>query len=135
MQTEETRTLIQTYYDTLEKSDPEKLAALFTEDVEWHPPESAPIEPLKGREAVSKVLAGELIRSIFDTKTFRVDVHRILADGSTGIVQQHLSAKTLQGVQYENEYCWIYHCRDGQIAKIEEYNDTHKAARIMGWED
>ena len=35
--------------------------------------------------------------------------------------------------QYDNEYCWVYQCRDGKIAKIEEYADTLKAARIFKW--
>ncbi len=135
MTTEETRALIQTYCDTLPTGDRDKLASLFTEDVEWYPPESAPLATIKGRDAVSDALGGDVPGRIFDMKTFRVDIHRILADGAIAVVQQHLSAKTLEGVQYENEYCWIYHCRDGQIAKIEEYADTLKAARIMGWKD
>ena len=44
MQTEETRALIKTYYETLPTGNREKLASLFTEDIVWHPPESAPID-------------------------------------------------------------------------------------------
>src|SRR5215831_5269331 len=66
---------------------------------------------------------------------FRLNIHRILADGDTAVVQHSISAKTRAGEQYDNEYCWVYHCRDGKIAKIEEYADTHKAARIMKWEN
>ena len=113
----------------------EKLASLFDEDVEWTPPETVPFGAIKGRAAVAKALGRDVPGQIFDMKTFKLDVHRILVDGSIAVVQQHLSAKTLDGTQYENEYCWIYHCRDGRIAKIEEYVDTHKAAKIMGWED
>src|SRR5258706_33840 len=83
-----------------------------------------------GHEAVSRELGGETPKRIFDMKTFRLTIHRILADGETAVVQHSISAKTRAGEQYENEYCWVYHCRDGKIAKIEEYADTHKAARI-----
>jgi ketosteroid isomerase-like protein len=48
-------------------------------------------------------------------------------------VQQSLSAKTLDGESYENEYCWVYTCREGRIARIVEYVDTWKAARILKW--
>ena len=51
MQTEETRALIKTYYATLPTGNRDKLASLFTEDVEWYPPESAPLAVVKGREA------------------------------------------------------------------------------------
>ena len=35
MQTEETRALITSYYETLPTGDRDKLASLLTEDVEW----------------------------------------------------------------------------------------------------
>ncbi len=135
MQTEETRALIKTYYETLPTGNREKLSSLFAEDVEWYPPESAPLEVIRGREAVTKELGGDTPKRIFDMKTFRLNIHRILADGDTAVVQHSISAKTREGEQYDNEYCWVYLCRDGQIAKIEEYADTHKAARIMKWEN
>ena len=53
----------------------------------------------------------------------------------TAVVQHSISAKTREGEQYDNEDCWVYQCRDGKIAKIEEYADTLKAARIMKWSD
>ncbi len=134
MQTEETRKLVTTYYETLPTGDRAKLGSLLAEDVEWFPPESAPIEPIKGREAVAQALGGDTPAQIFDMKTFRLRVHRMLADGDIAVVQHSISAKTREGAQYDNEYCWVYHCRDGEIAKVEEYADTHKASRVMGWD-
>ena len=94
-----------------------------------------PMGTTEGRDAVTRELGGETPKRIFDMKTFRLTIHRILADGDTAVVQHSISAKTRAGEQYDNEYCWVYHCRDGKIAKIEEYADTHKAARIMKWEN
>jgi ketosteroid isomerase-like protein len=133
MQTEETRALIKAYYDTLPTGDLDKLASLFTEDIEWHPPQSAPLEVIKGRDAVATELGRDTPKRIFDMKTFRLTIHRILADGNIGVVQHAISAKTREGEQYDNEYCWVYVCRDGKIARMEEYADTLKAARIMKW--
>ncbi len=135
MQTEDTRKLVTTYYETLPTGDRAKLASLLAEDVVWTPPESAPIEPIRGRDAVAAALGGETPAEMFDMKTFRLKVHRILADGDVAVVQHSIAAKTRTGAQYDNEYCWVYHCRDGEIAKIEEYADTHKAARVMGWDE
>ena len=133
METEETRALIQTYYDTLPTGNRDKLASLFTDDVEWLPPETAPFEVVRGAQAVALELGGALLKRVFDVKTFRVEIRRMLADGDTAVVQQSLSAKTLDGESYENEYCWVYTCRGGKIARIEEYVDTWKAARILKW--
>ena len=133
MQTEETRSLIKTYYETLPTGDRKKLASLFTEDVVWYPPQSTPIEVIEGPEAVAAELGGDTPKKLFDMKTFRLTIHRILADGDTAVVQHAISAKSKDGEQYDNEYCWVYQCRDGKIAKIEEYADTLKAARIFKW--
>ena len=40
---------------------------------------------------------------------------------------------TKDGNQYDNEYCWVYTCQDGQIAKMVEYVDTLHASRVFGW--
>ena len=64
MQTEETRALIKTYYETLPTGNRDKLSSLFTEDIEWYPPESAPLEVIKGREAVTKELGGDTPKRI-----------------------------------------------------------------------
>ena len=134
METEDTRRLIEDYYATLPTGDREKLAALFSEDVEWYPPESAPIGPFKGREAVTAELGGDTLKRLFHMRTFRLTVHKIVADGDTAVVQQAISASTRDGAQYDNEYCWVYTCRDGRIARIVEYADTRKAAGIFGWD-
>ncbi len=134
MGTEATRELVQKYCDAFLKRDKALLAPLFTEDVEWQLPETAPIEPLKGRDAVAAALGGETLSQVFDVNSFQVKVHRMIVDGDIAVVQQAVSAKMLSGDQYDNEYCWIYHCRDGKIARMEEYVDTLKAARIMKWE-
>src|SRR5690606_8782276 len=112
-----------------------ELAALFTPDVEWVPPESAPFGPVRGAAEVAAELAGDTPKRIFDMKTFRLDVRSVMADGDTAIVQQAISAKTKDGAQYDNEYCWVYTYRDGKVCRIVEYADTHKAARIFRWAD
>lgn len=106
---------------------------VFTEDIEWHPPESAPLEVVKAPQAVAAELGGDTPKRIFDMKTFRPKIHRMLADRDIAVVQHSNSAKTKEGEQYDNEYCWVYLSRDGKIAKIEEYADTLKAARVMKW--
>ena len=50
------------------------------------------------------------------------------------MVQQRLTATAKNGNAYENEYVWVYECRDGKIAKMEEYADTLLASQVMGWD-
>ena len=51
--------------------------------------------------------------------------------GDTGVVLQRLSAKTLGGADYDNEYCWVYACADGVVHKVTEFADTLNAALIV----
>jgi len=131
METAETRALIETYYATLPTGDREKLAALFAEDIEWLPPEAAGLGPFKGRDAVAAELGGDTPKRIFRMRTFKLTIHHMTVEGDTAVVQQAISAQTRDDKQYENEYCWVYTCRDGQIARIVEYADTLKASRIL----
>ena len=106
---------------------------MLTEDVEWRAAETVPAKPQQGRRVVSSVVSGRGREQMFDMDTFKLTVHRKLVDGDTAVVRQAISARTNDGKQYDNEYCWIYTCRDGQIARIEEYVDTWKAAKVFGW--
>lgn len=133
MDTEATRTLVKTYYETLSTDDRRKLASLFAEDVQWIPPESAPFQPVRGANEVARQLGGALVKAVFDIRTFEVKLRKMVVEGDTAVVQQTLSARTHDGNQYENEYCWVYVCRAGKISRIEEYVDTWKAARILEW--
>jgi uncharacterized protein (TIGR02246 family) len=136
MDTEETRTLIQRYYDTLPKGDKAAIAELLTEDCEWLPPATADVAPAKGRDEVAEQFSGAIVRATFDlSQPFELTVRRMVVDGDVAVVQQRLSATAKNGNRYENEYCWVYECRDGQIARMEEYADTLHAARVMGWID
>jgi ketosteroid isomerase-like protein len=131
METAETRTLIETYYATLPTGDREKLLSLLSDDVEMVPPESTGLETLKGPEAVAAAMGGDLPRKMFKMRTFKLTVRHTTVDGDTAVVQQAISAETRDGNQYDNEYCWVYTCRDGRIARMVEYADTLKASRIL----
>lgn len=135
METEATRALIKRYYDVLPRGKAELIAELLTEDCEWLPPGTAPLEIVRGRDAVAKTFSGDLVRAMFDlSQPFSLEVRSMIVDGDTAVVQQRLTATVANGTAYDNQYCWVYTCRDGQIARMEEYADTLLAARAMGWD-
>ena len=75
------------------------------------------------------------MKTTFDLKQpFALDVRKMVVDGDTAVVQQRITATTKTGNAYDNQYCWVYTCRDGKIAQMEEYADTLVASRAMGWE-
>jgi ketosteroid isomerase-like protein len=135
MDTEATRALIQRYYEVLPKGNKDLIAELLSEDCVWYPPASAPLEVVRGRDAVAQTFAGDIVKTTFDLKQpFALDVRKTVVDGDTAVVQQRITATTKAGNAYDNQYCWVYTCRDGKIAQMEEYADTVIASRAMGWE-
>jgi len=134
MNTEQTRQLIERYYQALPKGNAAAIAELLTEDCEWLPPATADLSPIKGRDAVAEQFSGALVKATFDlSQPFKLDVRRMVVDGDVAVVQQRLAATAKNGNAYQNDYCWVYECRDGQIARMEEYADTLLAAKVMGW--
>lgn len=136
METEETRALIQRYYGALGAGDKDELLATLAEDVVWEPPKSAQIDTLTGREEVAQALGSKVVKETFDiSKPFDVQIRSMIVDRDKAVVQQRIVATALAtGNDYDNEYCWVYTCADGQIAHMEEYADTLVAAHAMGWD-
>ena len=133
MQTEETRALIARYLEARGANDAAGLDSMLTDDAEWHLPVSAGAGPFVGREKVVEALTGGVSGKLFDLSTMKREPWKIIVDGDTAAVQQKLSATTLKGAEYINEYCWVYTCRDGKVARMVEYADTLHAGRVLGW--
>jgi ketosteroid isomerase-like protein len=133
MDTESTRDLIMKFLEARQANDRDAIFALLTEDAEWRPPLSARMGPFSGRAAVADALAGGAAGAIMDVSTMRREVRKVIVDGDSAAVQQRVTAKALNGRDYENEYSWFYTCRDGQIWVLDEYADTLNAARIFGF--
>ena len=132
MDTAATRSLVQEFLTVRAAGDADAIAALLTDDAVWAMPSSLRPDPFSGRDAVAKALAGGVSGTMFDPATIRRDVHKMIVEGDTAVVLQRLQAVTRQGKDYGNEYCWVYTCRDGKIARLDEHADTLYAARVFG---
>lgn len=132
MDTDATRKLVQQLLAARSAGDVDGIAAVLADDAVWVLPPSSTFGPFEGRDVVAEALGGGVAGTLFDQSTVRRDVRRMVVDGDTAVVQLHLSATTLKGTEYVNEYCWVYTCRDGRIARLEEYADTLHAGRVFG---
>lgn len=132
METEATRALVQRFLDARAANDAATIDTLLSDDAQWQPPPSMGIGPFAGRETVVKALTGGAVGRIFDLSTLKRDVHKLIVEGDTAVALQKLTATTTKGVPYENDYVWVYTCRDGKICQLDEYVDSFKAAKIFG---
>ena len=78
-------------------------------------------------------LTGDAAKRIFDlSEPFAIEIRPMVVEGDTAVVQQRLTATAKEtGQAYDNQYCWVYTCRDGQIDDMVEYGDTLLASRVM----
>jgi uncharacterized protein len=133
MDTEATRDVITRFLKARNENDVSTIEGLLTDDAQWIPPASSGIGPFNGREDVAKALGGGVAGSIMVISTVKRDVRSVIVDGDRAVVQQRLTAKTVKGLDYDNQYCWVYTVRDGKIQLLEEYADTLYASRVFGW--
>lgn len=133
MTTDETRELIEAYYDALPKGK-HAIRPFLADDCEWYPPPGAPFEPVLDGDGIARMIGAEVVRTLFDrSMPFSIDVQATIVDGNTAVVRQRIEGTAANGNPYANDYCWIYECADGKIVKMIEYVDTLVAARAMGW--
>tara|TARA_Y100001970_G_scaffold265548_1_gene353249 strand:- start:3573 stop:4028 length:456 start_codon:yes stop_codon:yes gene_type:complete len=145
MNSDETRALIKRYYEALTRGDREEIKACLSSDVVWQLPITAgeagaggsdQTGIVRGKEAVAEELGGRTIKDTFDiSQPFGLEIRSMIVDNGSAAVQQRLTATTrANGQLYDNQYCWVYSCAEGQITRMEEYTDTLYAARTMGWD-
>ena len=132
METEATRTLVTRFLEARAANDAATIDSVLADDAEWAPPPSMGLRPFKGRETVVKALTGGAVGKILDVATIKRDVHKLVVEGDTAVALQRLTATTANGEPYDNEYCWVYSCRDGKIARMDEFVDSFKAAKLFG---
>lgn len=57
---------------------------------------------------------------------------RIVDGGNIVVVQARGQNATIEGVAYENDYCFVMRFADGKIAAFEEYCDTELVSSALG---
>ena len=130
METEASRKLVLDYQAAQAAGDAAAIQRILADDVEWIPPASAPVEGARGRDAVLAALAGAGAR-FFDLPTMKSEVHKIIAEGDTVVIQTRMQCKAVNGRDYSNEYVWVYTCAGGQIVRMQEYADTLRFQQIV----
>jgi ketosteroid isomerase-like protein len=127
-----TQELVDRFVAGRASGDADALGATLAPDVAWFPPPGASLGPFHGRDAVLDGLLGGAAGRFLDLDTVVREVRKTVVEGDTGVILQQLRAKTHDGGDYANEYCWVLTCAGGAVVRIDEYADTLYAARTFG---
>jgi ketosteroid isomerase-like protein len=123
-------------WQTFRTRDPEKIAAVFTEDAEWLAPENnatavALNRPwhIIGRDQIARIFATE-VRKLFVAEV-TAEFRGFYADGNIVVIEQRLRATLANGNAYDNDYCFVLELENGLIRRVREYMDAAKGNRLV----
>jgi ketosteroid isomerase-like protein len=111
-------------------SDIDGVLALMADDVTWRIPGKAELTPAAG------VYDKDRLRRLFQRMLaqlpdgLRMTVIGSLAQGDRVAIEVESSGDLRNGRQYRQQYHFLITFRDGKIASVREYLDTHHAFEV-----
>lgn len=127
MTTEDNKRLAAELFARFTASDIDGVLALMTDDVTWRIPGKPELTPAAG------VYDKERLRRLFHrmlaqlSDGLRMTVTGSLAEGDRVAVEVESCGDLRNGRQYRQQYHFLITFRDGKIASVREYLDTHHA--------
>ncbi|TFV38846.1 nuclear transport factor 2 family protein [Bradyrhizobium frederickii] len=129
------RDVVLNAWKTFSSREPERIAALFTDDAEWIAPKGNATaialdhtDHMKGPHQIARFIAQEMHRLFSDIDIAFRGVH---ASGDVVIVEERMRATLPGGKPYENDYCFVFTVVGDRIRQVREYMDTRKGWRMV----
>lgn len=105
-------------------------AESFADDIVWTIQGTTPwSRSYEGKQAVLAMLGAVTTRV---DGPYRMQAHRILADGDFVVVEGQGRNKLRAGGRYDNAYCWVCRFERGRLRELVEYMDTDLVLRVFG---
>lgn len=84
----------------------------------------------EGHKAVRRDLLAPLFSLFADT--YKARAVTLVAEDDRVVAEVRGKVLTKTGQRYDNDYCFVFHFREGKIAEIVEYCDTDLCVRALG---
>lgn len=114
-------------FERFSAGDIRGVLALLTDDVEWRIPGKPELTPVAGN--YDKERLGRLFRRMMGQLEggLKMAVLGSIAEGDRVAVEVESAGDLRNGRQYRQQYHFLIALRDGKIASVHEYLDTHHA--------
>lgn len=131
MSVAEHRAILDAFYAAGDVGDIETALGLMSDDVTWTNIGSTEFSgSYYGKEALIAGLFGPVFSRL--AGGIRSTVDNVIVEGDHAAVQVRGSARTVDGLPYDNTYCHVFRFEDGKIVEVTEYFDTDLARRVLG---
>ena len=128
---EANKDVVRGYFQRVASGDESVLDEL-TDDVRWWVPQGSSLGgTYEGKAAVAELMQGGVGAYASDVP-MKIEVGLLVAEGDWVCAQVELSAGTPDGRAYRNHYHFAFRIRDGAIAEVKEYVDTHYVHEMLG---
>lgn len=124
--TDESRRVIEGFYEAVAAGDMETVVAIFADDVEVEVMGQSPISGRHvGRADFLAHAMGPVIDAL-DPETIELAAtwEIFAAEDDRVVARMTGRATSKAGKRYDNSYCQLFRVRDGRIAEMYEYLDT-----------
>jgi ketosteroid isomerase-like protein len=127
MTTQENKHLATELFDRFSASDLDGVLALLAEDATWQVPGKAELSRVAG--VYDKPRIGQLFHRMLSQLQdgLKMSVLGSIAEGDSVAVEVDSSGDLKNGRKYRQQYHFLITFRDGKIATVREYLDTHHA--------
>ncbi|WP_033291785.1 nuclear transport factor 2 family protein [Amycolatopsis jejuensis] len=106
------------------------MAAAVAEDVEYRLPGSHPLAATHRGKDTFLALVGGLLEQ-FDGG-IHYDFHRFVVSGDTVVATFRGTGKTVQGKDYDNQYCALWDFDDeSKVVRVTEFFDSHHVVATL----
>jgi uncharacterized protein (TIGR02246 family) len=126
------KTVVVRYVEAVRDGDTETIVASFAEDATWLYPGSLPMSGLwEGRDAIINDFLGGMGRYLDGSAPVVIGLVNAFADGDQVLAEWTSKATAAGGATYDNRCAAVFTVRNGKIASVREYADTHHVATVL----
>lgn len=126
------KTVVVRYVEAVRDGDAQTITDSFAEDATWLYPGSLRISRLwEGREAIINDFLGGMGVYLDTTAPVVIELVNAFADGDQVLAEWTSKATAANGTAYDNRCAAVFTVRDGKIASVREYADTHHVANTL----
>ena len=128
----ENKEVARAFFETLSRGDLEELWTSFLDDeTTWT---VCAVDILGAGSARGRAIVDEFltpVRGLFKPGNPRVDLKNVLTDGRFVVVEAEGHGHFLNGLAYDNVYCFVLEIEGGRVRSLKEYMDTGYARRVV----
>jgi uncharacterized protein len=120
------------YVEAVRDGDIDVVRDSFAVDATWTYPGSLPISKVwEGRDSIVADFLGGMGARLKPGAPLVIALTNVVAEGEQVVAEWTSDGTTAAGAAYSNRCLGVFVVRDGRIASIREYADTHHVADVL----